>query len=85
MFICDMFCTLDAKYSSKNLIGFFLCNSAVSVHVSHAYKKIDRTNACSSFSLDNRLIFLSLYMSFRFASGAVVCTVFARTAVFEPC
>ena len=33
----------------------------------------DRTSACSSFSLDDRLMFLSLHMGFSFASAAAVC------------
>ena len=61
----------------------FLCTS-VSVHVLHAYKKIDRTSACSSFSLVDWLMFLSLHIGFSFASAAAVCTALARTSVFEP-
>ena len=71
-----------AEYSSTARI--FLCSSAVSVHVSHACKKIDRTNACNSFSLDDRLVFLSLHMGFSFASAAPVCAALARNSVFEP-
>ena len=62
----------------------FFCSSALSAHVLHAYKQINRTHACSSFSLEERLMLLSLYMPFSFASAAAVCAVLARTLVFEP-
>ena len=70
----------------KHLIStawIFLCSSAGSDHVSHAYNKIDRTNACSSFSLVERWMFLSLHIGFSFTS-AVVCATLARNLVFEP-
>ena len=38
----------------------FLCSSAVSVYVSHTYKKTDRTDACSCFSLVDRLMPIGL-------------------------
>ena len=47
-------------------------------------KKIDRTNTCSSFSLEEKLTFLSLNMGFSFASAAVVCAALAKTSIFEP-
>ena len=60
----------------------FLCNSAFSVHVSYAYKKTERTNACSSFSLDDRLMFLSLHVDFNFTgAAAAVRAALARTSV----
>ena len=40
-----------------------LCRCAVSVHVSQVYEKIDVTNANCSFSLEERLVLLSLHMS----------------------
>ena len=52
--------------------------------MSRMHIKIDRTNACSSFSLDDRLTFLSLHIGFNFASAAAVCAAIARTSVFEP-
>ena len=48
----EMPSTLLRQLISTALI--FLCSSAVSVHVSYAYKTIDRINACSSFSLDDK-------------------------------
>ena len=62
----------------------FLCSSAVNVHVSHAYEKIDRIKARRSFSLKERLMFSSHHMGFSFSSAAVVCAAFARTLVSEP-
>ena len=69
----------------KNTIStawIFLCSFSVRVHASNAYKKIHRTNA--SCSLDDKLMFLSLYMGLIFVSAALICGVLARTWVFEP-
>ena len=41
----------------------FLCSSAISVYVSHAYNKIDSTNACSSFSLVDRLAWQPMWQT----------------------
>ena len=60
----------------------FLCSSALNAHVLHGYKKIDKTNAYSSFSLVDRLMFLSLHMGFGFASAAAVCAALVRTSLF---
>ena len=81
-------CSLNEMPSTllRHLIStarIFLCSSTVSVHVLHAYKTIDRTNACSSFTLVDRLVFLSHHIGFSFSGAAAVCAALARTSVFE--
>ena len=78
----EMPSTLLKRFFSA--VWIFLRSSAVSVYVLHAHRKIDMTNACSSFSLDDRLMFLSVPMHFSFASAAAVCAVLAKTLIFEP-
>ena len=71
----------------KHLIStaeIFLCSSAVRVHDSHAYRKVERTGACTSFNLDFSVMFLSLQIGFSFANVVNVCADLARISVLNP-
>ena len=59
----------------------FPCSSAVCVHASRVHKKTDRTNACSSFSLVEILMFLSLHVGFSFANAAAVYAALAAPKI----
>ena len=61
-----------------------LCRSAFSVHASLAISIIGMTNACWSFTLVPRGMFLAVLMVFSLAIAVAVCASLARILVFNP-
>ena len=61
-----------------------LCSSAVSVHVSHAYRNIVMTRARINLILSFILMFLSFQMIFSLASAAIVWAALESTSLLEP-
>ena len=72
----------------KHLIStaaiFLYCSSAVRIHDSHAYRKMERTRACRSLILDFSAMFFSLKIGFIFANAVNVCADLARISVLDP-
>ena len=88
-FIGDMVGEGDAEDSSEaSFIStaaiFLYCSSAVRIHDSHAYRKMERTRACRSFILDFSATFLSFKKNFNFVNAVNVCTDLARISVLDP-
>ena len=75
--IYEMLCVVVVFKQFIFTAWIVLCSSAVSVHVSHAYRKTNRISACKSFSLDERLTLLSLHVSYSFASAVIVSAALA--------
>ena len=66
-------------------VAWILCwSSAVNVHVSQAYRKMNFTIVCTDFSFDLILILLSCHTNLRHNITAAVCAVLARIYGFEP-
>ena len=62
---CNMISVGDAQKSSKaSPFCSFLSDSAVRVHVSQAYGKIEMTKECISLILELSALFLSFHMVF---------------------
>ena len=73
-----------------------LCSSAVTVHDSQAYRKMDMTRERNSHNLELREILVSFQTGFNFANAAIVCAILESISglglssvitaqVFEPC
>ena len=77
-FIGDMVCVLIANECS------LLFNSAVRVHVSQAYSKIDTTSSRISHILFFRVILLFFHIGFNLAIAAKVCAILERICDFNP-
>ena len=61
-----------------------LCISAERVHVSQAYREMDRTRGRMSLNLERRLMFLSFHIRFNLVSAAVVFVLLASISGLEP-
>ena len=61
-----------------------LFNSAVRVHVSQVYSKIDMTSARISLILFFREMLLFFHICFSLAIAAKVCAIFERISDFDP-
>ena len=61
-----------------------LCSSAVRVHDSQAYSKMDVTRECISRILELRELLLSFQTGFNFVNAAVFCAVLESTSGLEP-
>ena len=59
-------------------------NSAVKVHDSQAYRNMEMTRECISFSFCLRDMLLSLPMGFSFVRAAVACAILERISGLEP-
>ena len=71
----------------KHLISnvcFLLSMSAVMLHVSHAYKNMDRARERISLILERMAMFLSLQMTFSLVTAAVVWAILESTSSFDP-
>ena len=68
--------------SQKSCVLF--SNSAVKVHDSKAYRNMEMTRECISFTFDPRDMLLSLQMGFSFVRAAVACSILERTSGLEP-
>ena len=62
----------------------FLWSSAVRVHDSQAYRKIDVTRECTSCILELREILLSMQTGFSLFSAAVACAILESISGLEP-
>ena len=58
--------------------------TAVRVHVSHAYRKMESTSARRSLILYFMVMLLSLHIVFSFDSAVIVCAALARTSGLDP-
>ena len=61
-----------------------LWNSAVRVHDSQAYRKVDVTRVCVSRILEMGEILLSFQTGFNLANAAVVCAILESFSGLEP-
>ena len=61
-----------------------LWSSAVRVHDSQAYRKMDATTECTSHILELREILLSFQTGFYLANAAVVCAILESILGLEP-
>ena len=61
-----------------------LCSSAVRVHDSQAYRKMDVTREHISCILEMREMLLTFQTSFNLVSAAVVCAILERISGLEP-
>ena len=61
-----------------------LCNSAVRVHDSQAYRKMDVTRECISRTLELREILLSFQTGFKFVIAAVACAILESISGLKP-
>ena len=59
-----------------------LCNSAVRVHDSQAYRKMDVTKERISRILELREMFLSFQTGFNLVNAAVVCPILERPVCY---
>ena len=57
------------------MVRILLCSSAVRVHDSQAYRKMDVTRERISRSLELREMFLSFESGFNLVNAAVVCAI----------
>ena len=62
----------------------FLSNSAVRVHISHAYKKIEMTKERLILILELRAMFLSFDMVLSFDNAPTVWSILDRVSCFDP-
>ena len=60
-----------------------LCNSAVKVHDSQAYRKMDVTRECISRILELKEMLLSFQTGFNFVNAAVVCAILESISGLE--
>ena len=60
------------------------CSSAVRVHDSQAFRKMDATRECISRILELREILLSIQTGFRLVNIAVVCAILEGISGLEP-
>ena len=61
-----------------------LWSSAVRVHDSQAYRKMDVTRECISRILELREILLSIEIGFSLVNAAVACAILQSTSGLEP-
>ena len=61
-----------------------LWSSAVRVHDSQAYRKMDVTRKCISLILELREIFLSFQTGLSFVNAAVVCAILESISGLKP-
>ena len=61
-----------------------LWGSAVRIHDSQAYRKMDMTRECTSCILELREIFLSIQTGFTLVNAAVVCAILESISGLEP-
>ena len=61
-----------------------LCSSAVRIHDSQAYKKIDVTRKRIGRIFELREMFLSFHIGFNLVIAAVVCAILENISVLEP-
>ena len=61
-----------------------LCSSAVRVHDSQAYRKIDVTRECISPILELREILLSFKTGFNLVNAAIACAILDSISSLEP-
>ena len=66
------------------MAGILLWSSAVRVHDSQAYRKIDVTRECIIRILEPREILLSFQTSFNLVNAAVVCAILESISGLEP-
>ena len=78
-----MKCSIASSSISSQKLTFF-SNSAVKVHDSQAYRNMEMTRECISFTSDPRDMLLSLQMGFSFVRAAVACAILERTSGLEP-
>ena len=62
------------------MVRILLWSSAVRVHDSQAYRKMDMSRECVSHILELRKMHLSFQTSFNFVNDAVVCAILAISA-----
>ena len=66
------------------IVWIFFWSSAVRVHVLHAYRKIENTNACRSLIVYFMLMVLSIPVVFNFASTLTGCADLMRISCLNP-
>ena len=66
------------------MVRILLCSSAVRVHDSQAYGKMDVTRERISRSLELREMFLSFESGFNLVNAAVVCAILKSLSGLEP-
>ena len=64
--------------------GILLCSTAVRVHASQAYRKMDVTRERVSRILELREILLSFQTGFNLVNAAVVCAILESIPGLEP-
>ena len=79
----------DSLYNLMQLIAvevacIFLAYSAVRVHVSHAYRKIEMTKEHILLIWELRAMFLSLHMVLSFDNAPTVWTILDSISCFDP-
>ena len=85
--ICNMISVGDAQESSKasHFCSYYLfSNSAVRVHVSQAYRKIEMTKDRISLILELSAMFLSFHMVLSFVNAPIVWTILDSISYFDP-
>ena len=75
---------LQEVFVWSNCLLDLLCTSAVRVHDSQAYRKMDVTRDRISRILELRKIPLSFQTGFNFVNAAVVCAIPERISGLEP-
>ena len=80
----EMFSILRNHLHFRGLYFFLGGSSALRVHDSQAYRKMDVTKECSSRILKLREILLSIQTGFRLVNAAVVCAILESISGLEP-
>ena len=78
--------SLYEMFSNLHLISkacVLISSSAVKFHYSQAYRNMDMTRECISFTFDPRDMMLYLHIGFSFVRAAVACAILERTSGFE--
>ena len=64
--------------------SFLFSSSTVKVHDSQAYRTMEMTRECISFTFEPRDMLLSLQIGFSFVRAAVACAIVERISGLEP-
>ena len=67
-----------------SVVCIFFSNSAVRVHVSQAYRKVEMTKDCFSLILKLSAMFLSFHMVLSFVNAPIVWAILDSISCFDP-
>ena len=82
--ICNMISVGDARKHLISVACIFFSNSAVGVHVSQAYRKIEMTKERINLILELSAMFLSFHMVLSFVNAPMVWAILDSISWFVP-